>query len=139
MRITSGDVGVIVAVFAFLFGVAGVIGSWRTSRNTGALTKYREAAAAWETYAKARDAEIAELREQSDRRITELEARAQAKDAQIAELQGKVSVLQEALTGRVSWEILEQKIGETLALTGENRTEIRAMHDELRKITAGAA
>lgn len=138
MRITSGDVGVIVGVLAFLFAFIGVVASWKTSRNTAALSRYRDAAQSWESYAKAKDAELAELREQSDHRITDLEAGAKAKDAQIAELQGKVSVLQEALTGRVSWEILEQKIGETLAMTGENRTEIRVMHDELRKLTEAA-
>jgi uncharacterized protein HemX len=139
VRFTSGDIGVLVAVLAFLFGIAGMVGSWRTSRNTGAITRYRESAQAWESYAKARDAEIADLRAESNTRIGELEAGAKAKDTQIAELQGKVAVLQEALTGRVSWEILEAKIGEALALIGEGRTEMRQMHEEIRVLAGRAA
>lgn len=120
MHIDSSTFLAILTFISFTFAVVGVAGSWRASRSGSALTQYRETARAWEGKSRAQDAQIADL--QTD---------AAAKDRRIAELEGKVTVLQDALTGRAAWEILETKIGEALQLIGETRTEVKQVHQML--------
>lgn len=114
MRLNTETVTAFVAAMAFVFAVAGVFGSWRVSKNTTALTAYRDTAQAWEGKARAQEAEIADL-----------QADAHLKDKKIAELEGKVAVLQDSLTGKASWDILERRISEALSLASDNRKDIQ--------------
>lgn len=126
-----GDVIVaIVGVISFLMGLAGVTATWRASKNTGALNQYRETAKAWEGRSRAQDAQIHDL----DAHVDRLEDQMHQKDQQIAEQAGRIQVLQDTLTGKASWDILERRIGEALKLTGDVRTEVRAMHQNQNEI-----
>jgi predicted nucleic acid-binding Zn-ribbon protein len=116
-----------VAVLGFIMAVAGVIGSWRAAKNTGALNLYRETAQAWEGKARAQDSEMDDLREQVGR----LETHVREKDQQLAEQAGRIQVLQDTLTGKASWDILEGKIGEALSLAAETRSEVRQMREAI--------
>lgn len=117
MKLDSGAVLVILAIATFLFMAVGLAAQWRVSRNTTALTQYRETAQGWEGKARLQETEIADLK-----------ADARRKDSRISDLEGRVSVLQEALTGKASWEILVGKMSEALTLMGDTRTEVRQMH-----------
>lgn len=120
MHIDTSTFLAILTFISFAFAVVGIAGSWRASRSGSALTQYRETARAWEGKSRAQDALIADL-----------QADAATKDRRIAELDGKVTVLQDALTGRAAWEILETKISEALQLIGETRTEVKQVHQML--------
>jgi len=120
MHIDSGTVVAVAAVVGSLMAAAAILGQWRVSRNTTATTQYREIAQGWEDKARLQADEIADLQADKHR-----------KDREIAELKGKVQVLQDALTGKASWEILESRIGEALAIAGEMRTELRQVHEML--------
>ena len=115
----------IVAVVSFLMAVAGVAGSWRASKNTGALSQYRETAKAWEGRSRVQDQQIADL----NSHVAGLETEMHHKDAQLAEQKGRIQVLQDTLTGKASWDILERRISEALELAGLMRTEVRQMHE----------
>jgi predicted nucleic acid-binding Zn-ribbon protein len=125
MHIDSGIVTATFAVLGFLFAGFAVFGQYKVSKNTTALTQYRETAQAWEGKARAQETEISDLKE-SDHK----------KDTKIAELEGKVQVLQDALTGKASWDILENRISEALAIAGETRTAVRSIQELLSKGTA---
>lgn len=120
----------IVAVVSFLMAAAGVLGSWRASRNTGALNQYRETAKAWEGRSRAQDQQLADL----NAHLAGLETEMHHKDAQLAEQAGRIQVLQDTLTGKASWDILERRIGEALELAGLMRTEVRQMHENQGEI-----
>jgi hypothetical protein len=124
VRIDSGTFTAILAFATFVFAIVGVAGTWRAARSTSALNQYRDTAQAWEAKASAQAMQIKDL-----------ETDAAKKDRQIAELEGKVMVLQDSLTGRVAWEILEAKITEALQLMGETRTEVKAVHQILEDRT----
>ena len=120
----------IVGALSFLVGTVGVVASWRASKNTSALNLYRETAQAWEGKSKVQDVQIADLEDARDnlqKQITE-------RDRQLSELTGRVQVLQDALTGKVSWDILDRKITEALQLGADVRTEVRTLHDNQTKL-----
>jgi predicted RNase H-like nuclease (RuvC/YqgF family) len=127
MHIDSGSVVAVFAVIGFLFAGVAVFGQWKVSKNTTALTQYRETAQAWEGKARAQETEITDLRHE----VAELQVQMTEKGKENAELTGRVSVLQDALTGKASWDILESRIGEALSIAGETRTEVRAIHEML--------
>lgn len=118
--LNSGIVLTVLAVFSFLFGLAGILGSWRVARNTAALTQYRETALAWEAKAKVQDVEITDLKEADH-----------LKEQRLAELTGKVAVLQDALTGRMAWEVLERRLAEALELAASTREELRRLNEQI--------
>jgi TolA-binding protein len=120
VRIDAGTLTAILAVITFIFAVVGVAGTWRGAKSTSALSQYRDTATAWEAKSHVQAVQISDL-----------QADATAKDRRIAELEGKVTVLQEALTGRAAWEILEVKIAEALVIMAETRTEVRQVHEML--------
>lgn len=120
MRIDPTTFTAVLAFVTFIFAVVGVGGTWRASRSTSALNQYRETARAWEAKATAQSMQLKDL-----------ETGSAEKDQRIAELEGKVAVLQDSLTGRVAWEILEAKIAEALALMSDTRTEVRQVHQLL--------
>jgi hypothetical protein len=120
VRIDAGTLTAIIGAATFIFAVVGVAGTWRGARSTSALNQYRDTAQAWESKSHAQAMQISDL-----------QADAAAKDRRIAEMEGKVTVLQEALTGRAAWEILETKIAEAVALIADARTEIRQVHEKL--------
>ena len=122
MHIDSGTLVAFFAVASFIFAIVGILGQWRVSRNTAALTQYRDIAKAWEDKARVQESEISDL--QTDKHH---------KDQIIAELQGKVTVLQDALTGKAAWDVLEVRIAEALTIAGETRTEVRKVHELLTK------
>lgn len=93
-----------VAVIGLFVGTANVLGTFRFSRNTNLITLYRETAEAWEARSKAQDAEISEL-----------QTRETTKDAQIAGLNGRVTVLQDMVTGKTMLEEQGRKIDENTA------------------------
>lgn len=121
--LNSGVVLAVLAVFSFLFGLAGILGSWRVSRNTAALTQYRETALAWEAKAKVLDVEI-----------TDLKTADHLKEQRIGELVGKVSVLQDTLTGKMAWEVLERKLAEALELAASTRAEVRRLNEQIANL-----
>jgi hypothetical protein len=119
--VNSGILLTVLAAFSFLFGVAGVVGSWRVARNSTIVTQYRETALAWEAKAKVQDVEIADLK-----------AAGTANVQRIAELNGKVSVLQDTLTGKMAWDVLERKLAEALDLAASTRADVRALSEQIR-------
>jgi hypothetical protein len=118
----SGIVLAVLAVFSFAFGVAGVIGSWRVARNSTIVTQYRETALAWEAKAKVQDVEIADLKTADTANVQ-----------RIAELTGKVAVLQDTLTGKMAWDVLDRKLAEALELAASTRAEIRALGEQIAR------
>lgn len=122
MSIDTGTLVAFLSVASFIFAIVGVVGQWRVSKNTAALTQYRDIAKAWEEKARVQEVEIADLQVDKHR-----------KDQVIAELQGKVTVLQDTLTGKASWDVLEGRISEALHMAGETRTELRRVHELLLK------
>jgi hypothetical protein len=133
--LNSDVVIALVTVVSFLMAAAGVIGSWRASKNTGALSLYRETAQAWEGKSKVQDTEIADLKDH----VAQLTEQMHEKDSQLAEQAGRMQVLQDTLTGRAAWEVLEHKIGESLQLVGDMRTEVRSMHEVVESISTQLA
>jgi cell division protein FtsB len=82
---------VLVSLVAVILTCAVSVGGWaalRVAKNTQTVTNYKEAASAWETKSKAQDAEIHELKEEN----AKLQQR-------VSDLNGKVSVLQDLVTG----------------------------------------
>jgi TolA-binding protein len=124
LRIDPTTFAAVLAFVTFIFAVVGVAGTWRAARSTSALNQYRETARAWEGKATAQAMQLKDL-----------ETGSAQKDQRIAELEGKVAVLQDALTGRVAWDILEAKITEALQLMGETRTEVKQVHQILEDRT----
>lgn len=122
MRIDGGTLVTFLAIASFIFAVVGILGQWRVSRNTAALSQYRDIAKAWEDKARVQEAEISDLQDDARR-----------KDSVIAELTGKVNVLQDSLTGKAAWDVLEARIGEALTIAAETRAEIRQVHQLLAK------
>lgn len=122
MHIDSGTLVAFFAVASFVFAIVGILGQWRVTKNTAALSQYRDIAKAWEDKARVQEAEI-----------TDLQIDKHHKDQVIAELQGKVNVLQDALTGKAAWDVLEHKISEALQIGADNRTELRKIHELLTK------
>ena len=122
MRIDGGTLVTFLAIASFVFAVVGIIGQWRVSKNTAALSQYRDIAKAWEDKARVQETEIADLQDDARR-----------KDAVIAELTGKVTVLQDSLTGKAAWDVLESRIAEAMLIAGETRAEIRQVHQLLVK------
>jgi hypothetical protein len=129
MHFDSGSIVAVFAVIGFVFAGVAVFGQWKVSKNTTALTQYRETAQAWEGKARAQETEITDLRHE----VGELQLQMAEKGKENAELTGRVSVLQDALTGKASWDILESRISEALSIAGETRTEVRAIHEMLIK------
>lgn len=132
-RGVSASLLTIVAIVTLLITAAGAIGgSWKISRNTQAVSIYRENAKAWQ--------DKAELHEE---RIRELEAGSAAKDTQITGLKAKLAQLEDMVTGR---SLLEQLIrdvnaqtSETMAQMGDIRGDLRANSEALSSIASSVA
>lgn len=120
VSINGGTVVTFLAIASFVFAIVGILGQYRVSRNTAALAQYRDIAKAWEDKARVQEAEIADL--QND---------ARRKESVIAELTGKVNVLQDTLTGKASWDILEARISEALVIVAETRAEVSDIHETI--------
>jgi uncharacterized coiled-coil protein SlyX len=118
----SGTVSAVVAVVGLALTCVALFASWRVSQRGVSTQVYREAAAAWETKSKAQDAEIGELR-----------AVLAERDQAMSDLKGRVSVLQDTVTGAQSWAVLERRTAEMLALAAESRTETRQVYDAVRE------
>jgi peptidoglycan hydrolase CwlO-like protein len=148
-----GDIGTVsviaasaVGVLAFVFAVASLVGgNFRVARNAKIVADYEAGYKGLETRAKGQEQQIEELQRENatkETRITELQH-------EVHELQGKLSVLQEVVTSKSAIEQLasqlaavtmasEQRqnmilnrVGETLSLVGELRTEVRAAHGDI--------
>lgn len=117
----------IISVITFLMAAAGIFGSWRASRNSGALNMYRENAKAWEERSRVQETEISDLKHQVETLTTQMHQ----KDEQNAELNGRVQVLQDTLTGKAAWEVLVTKIEDTQAQIGQLRTLTEANQKHL--------
>lgn len=124
MHLTLGDFGTIAGLVGLFVVVAGVIGAaFRVSRNTQTVANYRESAQAWEAKANVQADKIEGLEAQ----VGELQAREAEKDVTIAAMQEQITGLRDLLTNRASFEVLEQRTAEMLALAGETRRDIRQL------------
>lgn len=117
----SGIVSAIVAVVGLALTMVALFASWRVSKRSVSTQLYRDTAAAWEAKSKSQDQENADLRIQLA-----------ARDQMVSELQGRVSVLQDTMTGARSWDTLERRTAEMLNLAGEARSETRLIHDTVQ-------
>lgn len=119
----------IVAVVGLAITIASVFGTFRMSRNTQAMTLYRETATGWQAKAELQEGEIAELRENLAK-----------KDRQIADLQARVQVLQDTVTGKSLLEehhrAFEARSAEILAMMGDTRAIIRQIAEKVQVKTA---
>lgn len=155
MHFTATNIITIVAVIGLLITAATVVGgSFRVSRNTATVTRYKEAADSWQAKAVAQDEKI----EAQEERITVLQheiaakdaaftAEMSAKDTLISQLQGRLSVLQEVVTGKAVLDEISQRqveflnswdnrTGEILNQVAATRGENRAIHERLDVISA---
>lgn len=124
VHLTLGDFGTIAGLVGLFVVVAGVIGAaFRVSRNTQTVANYRESAQAWEAKANVQADKIEGLEAQ----VGELQAREAEKDVTIAAMQEQITGLRDLLTNRASFEVLEQRTAEMLALAGETRRDIRQL------------
>jgi myo-inositol-1-phosphate synthase len=114
----SGTISAVVAVVGLLLTGVALVASYRVSKRSVSTQVYRDTAAAWEAKSKAQDIENQDLR-----------AKLTARDSLVAELQGRVSVLQETVTGARAWDTLERRTAEMLALAAETRSETRQLHE----------
>jgi hypothetical protein len=114
----SGTISAIVAVVGLLLTGVALAASYRVSKRSVSTQVYRDTAAAWEAKSKAQDIENQDLR-----------AKLTARDSMVAELQGRVSVLQETVTGARAWDTLERRTAEMLSLAAETRSETRQLHE----------
>jgi chromosome segregation ATPase len=142
--LTSANIISLVAVIGLMITAAAVVGgSFRVSRNTATVTRYKEAADSWQAKAIAQEQHIAELRTE----VTSLQADNGAKDAKISELQGRINVLQEVVTGKGALEELarehnefisqwQRRTDEVTKEIGDIRGEARAIHERLDAISA---
>lgn len=121
----SGAISAFVAVAGIALTFVALFASWRVSKRSVSTQLYRDTAAAWEAKSKSQDAENADLR-----------AQLATRDERIADLTGRVTVLQDTVTGARAWDALERRTAEMLALAAETRAETRAVHEE---VSAGVA
>lgn len=92
----------LLAIVSFLVTAATVVGqSFRVSKHTQTVAAYRDSALAFEAKAAAQAVQI-----------TDLEHANAAKEAEITELRGRVSVLQEIVTGKADIARVETKVDE---------------------------
>jgi uncharacterized protein YlxW (UPF0749 family) len=127
VHLSLGDVGTIAGLIGLFIVIAGVLGAaFRVSRNTQTVANYRESAQAWETKANVQADEIKELKEQ----VKDLQNREREKETQVVALQEQISGLRDLLTNRATFEVLEHRTAEVLALVGETRTEVRKLIEQ---------
>jgi chromosome segregation ATPase len=116
--LNSATVSAFVAVAGIALTIVALLASWRVSRRSVSTQVYRDTASAWEAKSKAQDAENADLR-----------AQLATRDERIADLTGRVTVLQDTVTGARAWDSLERRTAEMLALAAETRAETRRIHE----------
>jgi chromosome segregation ATPase len=112
--LNAGNILAIVALVGLLITAATVIGgSFRVSRNTQTVSNYREAALSWESQSKALEAQVRLFEEQLAERDahartveSQFEAQLAEKDARIHELEGRLTTLQDVVTGKAAVEAL---------------------------------
>jgi hypothetical protein len=97
--ISTNVILAIVALIGLLATAAAAVGgSFKVSNNTATISRYREAAQAWETKSRAQDAEILELQRVNI-----------ANDKKISELEARVTILQDLVTGKSAVDLIEAK------------------------------
>lgn len=117
----SSAAALYLAILTFLgTGVVYIVGAFRSTRNTNTLVTLKNSLDAYERQDKVRQGEIADLQKQ----VTE-------KDEQIKELQGKVSVLQDVVTGR---QLIEQLQARTEELAQINRDSIEVSSAKITEV-----
>lgn len=155
MHFTAANIITIVAVIGLLITAATVVGgSFRVSRNTATVTRYKEAADSWQAKAVAQDEKIEAQEERINHLTSEIAekdavftAELASKDTQISRLQGRLSVLQEVVTGKAALEEIAQRqtefvtawndrTSEILNQVGAVRGENRAIHERLDAMSA---
>lgn len=113
---TGSGLVTIIAIISLLAVAATVVGgSYRNSRATQVLTLYRESAQAWEQKATLQQGEIEELQADSSR-----------KDKQIADLQGRLTVLQDLVTGKTALEQLLPELHQVREDVAQAREDVLA-------------
>jgi hypothetical protein len=114
MQFNAGNILAVIAIIGLLITAATVVGgSFRVGRNTQTVSNYREAALSWEASAKALEAQVHQFEEQlAERDVhareveTGFEAQLAEKDARIHELEGRLTTLQDVVTGKSAVEAL---------------------------------
>jgi uncharacterized protein YukE len=119
----SGNISAVVAVIGLALTFVALFASWRVGKRSVSTQVYRDTAAAWEAKSKSQDAENADLHAQLAARV-----------AQIADLTGRVTVLQDTVTGARAWDALERRTAEMLSLAAETRGDTRRIHETLNEL-----
>lgn len=123
MHLTGEEILTAVAVITLAITVAAVLGgSFRSGKNTAALTAYRETAIAYQTKAEAQEGKIHDLETQNA-----------SQAMTIAELQAKMALLQDLVTGKTAIDMLVARAGEMLDQMAATRSEVREVHELLTK------
>jgi uncharacterized coiled-coil protein SlyX len=122
-----GAVSAVVAVAGLALTIVALFASWRVSKNAVSGQVYRDTALAWEAKST-----------QQSQEITDLNAKLAQRDQQLAELRGKVDFMQDALTGRKSWEVLEARMAEVLGQLGDIRGDLRTLLGQLGDLRGGS-
>lgn len=139
-------VGVVIGILGFLGGLATLLGgNYRVARNAKIVADYEAGYKGLEAKAKGQEQQIGELQREAgekDTKIADLEH-------QLTDMQGRMSVLQEVVTGKSALEELTRqlaavttamdrraetissRIGETQALVGDLRRELREGQKEI--------
>lgn len=135
----SGNAGSLAAVLALLVAAASIVGiSFKNGRSAQVLANYKGLAESYALKHQEQEAEIKDLQE-----------RLAQKDIQLSALQERVSMLQELVTGRATYDQLaadfgrlvtqnESRNAEILAQAGEVRSEVRTIHAMLEEMKRGS-
>lgn len=129
---TSTLITILLLLVGTAVTVASVFGTFRMSRNTSAITGYRDAASSWEAKAKAQEVEIADL-----------QARLDAANASIEALNQRVTMLSDIVTSRTLVEALAHSLeahhATAMAKAEELSTEVRTLESVIRHMAGGTA
>jgi chromosome segregation ATPase len=143
---TAVIVGAIIGILGFLFAVATLLGgNYRVARNAKIVADYEAGYKGLQAKSEGQRQEIEELQRQGtekDSRIAELEH-------ELSDLKGRMSVLQEIVTGKPAIEeltkqmaaavtMMNDRAGETLMQIGQLRTEVSAAHTNILSAVAPA-
>jgi chromosome segregation ATPase len=140
--LNAGNILAIVALVGLLITAATVIGgSFRVSRNTQTVSNYREAALSWESQSKALEAQVRLFEEQlAEREVhartmeSQFEAQLAEKDARIHELEGRLTTLQDVVTGKAAVEALTVEMRSVVQAVDTVKGHVDQVHLDLAAI-----
>lgn len=132
-------IGVIVGGLGLLFTLVTLAGgNYRAVKSARIVADYKSGYDAIQAKAEGQEEQIQELKRENAHKDEEIAALQQ----ELSDLQGRMSVLQEYVTGRSAIEaltaqlaglaeVLNSKVGEVLGQVGELRAEVHSAHGEI--------